>query len=178
MNIVTVPTQTLREPSKHLTKDEILEPNMQQFIADLVPFMYDEDGIGVAAPQVGTNVAACIIGRDAIPRKYPFAGTDLALINPTYIKISKKVQTENEGCLSVPGSHGPVRRAKDIEVTALDTNGDSITFEAHGFFARVIQHEIDHLNGILYIDRADTLIEAEHAKKIDFSVIKDSVRPV
>jgi len=178
MNIVTVPTPTLREPSRHLTKEEVLEPEMQAFITDLVPFMYDEDGIGVAAPQVGENVSACIIGKDAIPRKYPFAGTDLTLINPSYIKMSKKMHTEYEGCLSVPGSHGPVRRAKDIEVTALDKNGEPITFEAHGFFARVIQHEIDHLNGILYIDRAEKLVEMDHPKKIDFAVIQENVKPV
>lgn len=112
------------------------------------------------AHQYGMNVALCIIGKEAFPKGFrlsssePILDEDLALINPSYERIGKKTVIEEEACLSVPGAHGPVKRWKDIRVSALLPNGTAVTFDAYQYFARVIQHEIDHLNGILFIDRA------------------------
>ncbi len=164
MQLVTLPTETLREPSKKLTKKDVLSVEMQTFFEDLVPAMYTFKGIGLAAPQVGRNIQACVIGKDAISRAFAHEHmggqpTDLVLVNPTYEKISKKKVTEDEGCLSVPGHVGPTPRHKDIHVKALLMDGTSIAFDAHNFFARVIQHETDHLNGVLYVDKATDLFE-------------------
>ena len=121
----------------------------------MTPAMYHYEGIGLAAPQVGKNVCVCIIGKEAVPGKKK----DMALINPAYTKLNKKKVTDTEGCLSVPGKFGKIARYKDILVTALDENGNKLEFKAHNFFARVIQHEVDHLNGILYIDKAHDIQE-------------------
>lgn len=112
------------------------------------------------ADQYGLNVALCIINKEAFPKGFRLSpdesvlGVDLALVNPRYERIGKKTVIEEEACLSVPCAHGTVKRWKDIRVSALLPNGAPVTFDAHQYFARVIQHEIDHLNGILFIDRA------------------------
>lgn len=157
LSLVTLPSKTLHEPSIKLTKELLASKEIQQFIADMTPAMYEYEGIGLAAPQVGKNVCVCIIGKDAVPGKKK----DMMLINPKYTKLSKKKVTDTEGCLSVPGKFGKISRYKDILVTALDENENKLEFEAHNFFARVIQHEIDHLNGILYIDKAHDIREVE-----------------
>lgn len=178
LSIVTIPTSTLRERSREVLIDELASEDMQAFIAELTPKMYELDGIGIASTQVGNNIRVCVIGKDAIPKRHALAGKDLILVNPEYERTGKKTITETEGCLSVPGSYGPVRRYRDLRVTALNPQGEQFTFDARGFFARVIQHEIDHLNGILYIDRADQLHPSEHKDAIDFDIIKDNVKSV
>ncbi len=148
--IVTIPTPTLRDRSKEVTRDFVLLPETQQFIQDLVMTMYADDGIGIAAPQVGNNIRICIIGKEATPDKKH----DLVLINPTWEKTSRKTDWDTEGCLSVPKTYGKVKRFTTIHVEALDTQGNPLSFDAKKFFARVIQHEVDHLDGVLFIDKA------------------------
>lgn len=150
LKIVTIPTPSLRDPSKEVTRDFIILPETQQFIQDLVTTMYADDGIGIASPQVGNNIRICIIGREATPDKKH----DLVLINPVWMKTSRRTDWDVEGCLSVPKTYGKVKRYTHIQVNALDTKGNPISFEAKKFFARVIQHEVDHLDGILFIDKA------------------------
>lgn len=184
--IVTLPSSNLRERSTELTRTEILDPKMQQFIADMVPAMYGDDGIGLAAPQVDCNIRVCIIGKEAInskERPEKTAGKksdkkDLVLINPVYQKLSKKFTSDTEGCLSVPGYYGTVKRYAHIYVTALNEKGETIEFEAKDFFARVIQHEVDHLNGTLFIDRATDLYGTKHKKQLDSNLVLDSIREV
>lgn len=177
--IVTIPAPTLREQSKELQITELQNNELQEFMHGLIPTMYAYEGIGIAATQVGVNLRICVIGKAAFPKRHPLAGEDLILVNPEWKKIGRKTQIEPvEGCLSVPGSYGPVKRLKDIEVSALNYKGEHIQFEAHGFLARVIQHEVDHMNGILYIDRADELIESEHVSKIAFEIIQENVNPI
>ena len=183
--ITNLPTKTLRQGSRELTKAEILSPEIQQLMADMVPAMYDNDGIGLAAPQVGVNVRLCIIGKDAIhkderPKKAPAdpKRKDLVLINPAYQKMNKKFTKDSEGCLSVPGYFGDVKRHQEIYVTALGEQGEPIEFAAKNFFARVIQHEVDHLNGTLFIDRAPDLFHGEHKRKLDANVVLNNVKPI
>lgn len=150
MNIVTIPTPTLRDRSIEVTRDFVMLPETQQFIQDLVLTMYADDGIGIASPQVGNNIRICIIGREATPDKKH----DLVLINPIWTKTSRRTDWDVEGCLSVPKIYGKVKRYTQIHVEALDAKGEKISFDATKFFARVIQHEVDHLDGILFIDKA------------------------
>ncbi len=183
--ITMLPTQTLRDRSRELTKKEILSPEIQKLIVDMVPAMYANDGIGLAAPQVGVNVRLCIIGKDALhrdkrPDKTGFdpKKKDLVLVNPVYQKLTKKFAKDSEGCLSVPGYYGEVKRYQEIYVTALSETGEPIEFAAKNFFARVIQHEVDHLNGVLFIDRAPDLYHGEHKKKLAAEVVLDNIKKI
>lgn len=157
LSLVTLPEKKLHEPSEKLSQVVLKSAEIQKFITDMPPAMYEHEGIGLAAPQVGKNMCICIIGKEAVPGKKK----DMILINPKYTKLNKKKVTDTEGCLSVPGKFGKITRYKDILVTALDENGNKLEFEAHDFFACVIQHETDHLNGILYIDKAHHIHEVE-----------------
>ncbi|PIR74954.1 MAG: peptide deformylase [Candidatus Magasanikbacteria bacterium CG_4_9_14_0_2_um_filter_42_11] len=161
--LTEIPTPSLHEPSRTLTKKDVLSQEIQKLIENMIPTMYKEQGIGLAAPQVGVNVKLCIIGKDAIPENFvqKDPNKDLVLINPVYQRMSRKAVLETEGCLSVPGQQGKVKRYKQVHVEALDEQGDPISFNASGYLAHVAQHETDHLNGILYIDKAETTWEIE-----------------
>jgi len=161
--LTQIPTPSLHEPSRALTKEEILSPEIQKLIENMIPTMYKEQGIGLAAPQVGVNVQLCIIGKDAIPEDFvpKDPNKDMILINPSYERISRKTALETEGCLSVPKRQGKVKRYKQVHVKALDEHGEPIEFDAGGYLAHVAQHETDHLNGTLYIDKAETTWEIE-----------------
>ncbi len=148
--IVTLPTTSLRRRSQEIDREFLITSEFKELVKNIIPTMYHDDGIGIAAPQVGENIRLCIIGREAIPGKKE----DLVLINPTWEKISRKKESDLEGCLSVPKTYGKVTRYKDIQVKAWNEQGEEIKFEAHGYFARVVQHEVDHLDGILFIDKA------------------------
>lgn len=179
--ITLLPTPSLRSPSTAISGAQLASSEFQDFLQDMIPTMYFEEGIGLAAPQVAHNVQACVIGKKAIPAKAKIPGreyanrTDLILLNPTYEVLSRKQQSDTEGCLSVPGFYGKVPRHRDLLVKALNEKGEPIEFEAHGFFARVIQHEIDHLNGILFIDRAKDLFQTEHRKYLAPEVVVKNV---
>ncbi len=183
--ITYLPTPSLREPSKTLSKAEILSPKIQELMVAMIPAMYDNDGIGLAAPQVGVNVRLCIIGKNAVhqderPEKNKARKTekDLVLINPAYQKLNKKYTKDSEGCLSVPGYFGDVKRHQEIYVTALSETGEPIEFTAKNFFARVIQHEVDHLNGHLFIDRAPDIFHGDHKRKLAADVVLDNIKPI
>lgn len=182
--ITIIPTPSLRSVSAKISASELKTDTVQNFLQDMIPTMYFEEGIGLAAPQVAHNIRACIIGKKAIPPKAKIPGrthpnrADLILINPSYQVIGRKQQTETEGCLSVPGFYGKVARSRDLLVTAQIETGETIEFEAHGFFARVIQHEIDHLNGILFIDRAKDLFQTEHRKYLAPEVVVSNVKHI
>ncbi len=163
LQIITIPTKSLRERSKEIDRNVLLLSETQAFIDDLIKTMYADDGIGIASPQVGNNIRLVVIGKQAFPKKLKVhTGTidrtkDLVLVNPTWNRTSKKEEWDEEGCLSVPKIFGKVKRWRDITVEALDRSGQSIAFDATQFFARVIQHEYDHIEGILFIDKAKDL---------------------
>ena len=164
LEVITIPTPSLKEPSTEVNPGFLMSADTQHFIQQLIATMYTDDGIGIAAPQVGNNIRICIIGKEAI--KFDKKSTldqnqDLVLINPVWTKTSIRKEWDTEGCLSVPKTYGKVKRYKNIKVKALDLNGNEINFEAHNFFARVIQHEIDHLDGVLFIDKAKDTYQVE-----------------
>lgn len=157
LEIITEPNKILRQIGKKLTQEEIGSKKFKKFIKDLTETMYIKDGAGIASPQVGESIMLCIIAKDFTPTKEK----DLVLINPVWEKMTLTKTLDEEGCLSVPGIWGLVKRYKKIKVKALDEQGKEICFEAIDFPARVIQHEVDHLNGILFIDKAKKLRQAE-----------------
>jgi len=151
--ITKEPNPLLHQVSKNLTAEEITSKTTKEFVANLIETMYVKDGVGIASVQVGNPIQLCVIARDFTPDKT----TDLVLINPSFVKASILREWAEEGCLSVPKIYGSVRRYKKIKVSALNMKGEKIEFVARDFFARIVQHEIDHLNGVLFIEKAKKL---------------------
>ena len=139
------PDSVLRRKAEPIKAIELHKPELQQLFLDMEQTMDDNDGIGLAAPQVGKSIQLAVIKtKDGA----------LALANPKITRFSLRQEFGEEGCLSIPGVYGSVKRSRTIRVRALDRRGKKLNFKASGLFARVIQHEIDHLNGILFIDKA------------------------
>ena len=153
LDIVLQPNVILREQSRPLSNQEILQPDNQQLIHNMLETMHEKDGIGLAAPQVGKSLQICVITKNFTNEQKQ----DLILINPTWKKAGFWKAWGDEGCLSVPDIYGDVKRYKKIKVQALDINGKLIKFSAKNFLARIIQHEVDHLNGVLFIEKARNL---------------------
>lgn len=126
-------------------------PELHALIADMEETMHDLDGAGLAAPQIGIGLRVVIFGFDANPR-YPDAGSVpyTVLINPVLTPLSDEIQEGWEGCLSVPGLRGLVPRWQHLRYQGFDPYGAPIDRTVDGFHARVVQHETDHLDGILY----------------------------
>jgi peptide deformylase len=141
---------TLRKVAKRVDPKEINEPLFQQLIDDMFETMYDAPGVGLAAPQI--NVSKRIFVVDVHDDEHEPA----VVINPKIESAEEEVELR-EGCLSVPGMVGEITRYKRIAVTGLDRAGQKIRIEGEGLLAQCLQHEIDHLNGTLYIDRAKNL---------------------
>jgi len=158
LKIVTIPDPILREKGKDLPLAILKLPKTQTLIKEMTKLMYAKDGVGIAAPQVGQSIQLCVISKQYSPLKN---NKELILINPKWEKRTRSQTKDIEGCLSVPQICAEVKRYKKIKVTALNELGEKIQFEADNFPARVIQHEIDHLNGILIIDRSNKLFETE-----------------
>ena len=134
--------------------DEFNTPELDALIEDMFDTMEAEDGAGLAAPQIGVGLRVAIFGFDTNPR-YPDSDAipKTVLINPKVIPLSKVKEDGWEGCLSVPGMRGIVSRFTHIRYTGFNASGDSIDITAEGFHARVVQHECDHLDGIVYTQR-------------------------
>ena len=145
LNIVTTPSSKLKKPSEDIKKEKIKE--FKSLIKNMLETMYLSDGIGLAAVQIGLKINLAVIGKEAT-----LDDKDLILINPKIIKHSWRKIIAEEGCLSVPGITKRVPRFAKIKVKALNQDGQSLNFDASDFLARVIQHEIDHLQGILITD--------------------------
>ena len=139
----------LRTRARPLELDEIGTPRMQQLIDDMFETMHDSQGIGLAGPQVHESIRLFVAGVDDEDRTMP----PVVIINPEITPIGADVEEDWEGCLSIPDIRGRVSRANDIKVRALDRRGKPISMTAGGFPARVIQHETDHLDGVLFFDR-------------------------
>ena len=127
---------------------ETITKQTKKLLDDMAETMYAAEGVGLAAPQV--NVPQQLIVLDG--------GNGLIeLINPEIIETSKEMEIGSEGCLSVPGYYGEVERYSKIKVKSLNRRGKIIYFNPEGFLARIFQHEIDHLTGVLFIEKADNL---------------------
>ena len=124
-----------------------INADLHPFIEDMFETMYEAQGVGLAAPQVGVSKRIVVIDIEKHHPEYP----RIALINPV-ITLTVGEELGEEGCLSLPGVRGMVRRAAIVKVEGLLPNGNKIEFDASNLMARVLQHEIDHLNGILFTD--------------------------
>ncbi len=140
----------LRQVAKPVPEKEIASPQIQQLITDMVETMDEYNGRGLAAPQVHQSVRIVVMIWDFDPKKKPYLQV---LINPELELLTQETSTFWEGCLSVTGLIGKVARPNRLMVKAFDQDGKKVQFIAEGFAATVIQHECDHLDGKLYVDR-------------------------
>jgi peptide deformylase len=164
--IVQAGDPVLRKPSRPLTKEQILSPPIQELIPLMRETMREAPGVGLAAPQIGQSIQLAVIEdratyiKDLSPEELAarqrFAIPFHVIINPKLTVVGNSSAVFFEGCLSVEGYQAIVDRALDVRVECLNERGEEITINAHGWYARILQHEIDHLNGILYIDRMNT----------------------
>jgi peptide deformylase len=141
LEIIRYPNPILRKKCKAVKK---VDARTRKLIDDMIETLHAAPGIGLAAPQIGENIRLIVvdIGEGAF-----------AMVNPKIKEKSKAHQTFDEGCLCLPGIVGPVSRSSRITVEGLDRNGEKFTIEAEGLLATVLQHEIDHLEGIVFLDR-------------------------
>ncbi len=147
LHVARMGNPVLRKVAEPVPREVIRSRPFQQFCDDLLESMLEHDGTGLAAPQVHESVRVVVFRVED--------GDPMFLVNPTITPITEELRAGYEGCLSVPNLRGKVERWLHIRVDALDRQGKPLAFEAHGWPARIVQHECDHLDGVLYVDRAD-----------------------
>ena len=149
----------LRAKARPLEKSEIRRPEIQKLIDDMFDTMAEYHGVGLAAPQIHERVRIFVaaLGRDepddSRADNEPADTEPIAIINPEIVTVGSEVVEDWEGCLSIPDIRGRVPRAREILLRALDRKGGRLELRAHDFPARVLQHETDHLDGVLFFDR-------------------------
>ncbi|QKI82442.1 peptide deformylase [Kroppenstedtia eburnea] len=145
--IVLVPDPILKEKARPVTK---FNERLHKLLDDMADTMYDAPGVGLAAPQVGISKRVIVVddGNGLIEA-----------VNPELFDKEGEQLAPPEGCLSIPGLLGEVRRAEKVRLKARDRQGQFFELEAEGYLARILQHEVDHLNGILFTDIADRVFE-------------------
>lgn len=160
LDILLYPNEKLRRRSAPV---EDIDDNITELIDNMTQTMYSADGVGLAAPQVGVNLRIIVV--DAANRKESEPEL-IQIINPEIVSASG-MQTGEEGCLSVPGFSANVKRYDNVTVKGLNRSATPFQVEATGLLARVLQHEIDHLEGILFFDRLSRLKRELLLKKIN-----------
>lgn len=169
--IVTTPASILRQRAK---KVRAVTPPVQTLIDDMIETLHAVPGVGLAAPQVGVSRRVIVVEyaeENEDPEAPPKPARLYVVVNPEIARHSPETESANEGCLSIPGYIGEVERYNTITVKGLNRQGNPFRLKAQGWLARIFQHEIDHLDGVLYIDRAEHVnrleeIEAPEEMKV------------
>ncbi|MEW6239325.1 MAG: peptide deformylase [Chloroflexota bacterium] len=152
--IVTLPDPVLRRKARAVTK---FDKTLQTLIEDMIETMREAPGVGLAAPQVGISERVIVVEyyeREEDEEKEDAPKKVWALVNPEIVKASAETVTGVEGCLSIPGLVGEVERHESLTVKGLNRHGQPTRVKAKGWLARIFQHEIDHVNGVVFTDRA------------------------
>lgn len=164
----------LRQEAEDVTPDY---PELKKLVADMYETMYESDGVGLAAPQVGLSIRLIVIDADVLKDTYPeLEGVKLTLVNPELdiLEDGQKL-TRSEGCLSLPGLSEPVTRYEKVRLNWLDEDFKEHEQVFEGFLARIIQHEYDHLEGKLYIDHISPIRKQLIRGKLN-NIVKGNVR--
>ena len=166
LEIVQAGHPVLRKQGREVTREEISSPSIQQLIELMRETMHDAPGVGLAAPQIGESIQLAVIedkaeylrdlSAEQLARLQRSAIPFHVIINPKLSFLDDSSAQFFEGCLSVEGYQAVVDRALNVRVECLNEHGEEVTINAQGWYARILQHEIDHLNGILYVDRMQT----------------------
>ena len=154
--VLKFPDKILKTKAQAVTT---IGPAERQLVKDMIETMYAKNGVGLAANQVGVLKQIFVASPDQIK------GKELVYFNPTITKRRGEIK-EFEGCLSIPEFYEPVRRAKRVRMRAMLLNGETVEAEAEGLLSRILQHEVDHLNGILFVDRLSFLKKRLAKKKL------------
>jgi peptide deformylase len=156
--IVTLPDPVLRRKTRKVID---FGPELQSLIEDMIETMRAEPGVGLAANQVGVSQQVIVVeypeneeDEDAQPKLY-------VVVNPEFTRLSEEKVVGTEGCLSLPGFLGNIERHEAVVVKGLSRRGQPVTIKAKGWTARIFQHEVDHLNGVMFVDRALQVWKAE-----------------
>ena len=153
----------LRRPAKMV---ETIDDSVRMLIEDMIESMCHAEGVGLAAPQIGVAMRIVVIG---MPGEEPFA-----LVNPNIVERSGSRRIEGEGCLSVPGYRAPITRSERVTVEALNERGEPVRMTAEqNLLAQALEHEVDHVNGTLYVDRLDSI---DDLQKLDGGLGRGSRR--
>lgn len=160
LDIVTYPDKRLAEPSEKITE---IDDTIKTLIDDMAETMFEAPGAGLAAVQVGVNKQLIVVntteGEDG-------KNSYMALINPEIVEADGEFTSQDEGCLSVPEFRATVKRFNRVKVTAQDADGNPVELNEEGYHAVVLQHEIDHLKGVLFINRISALKREMYKRKV------------
>jgi peptide deformylase len=158
--IVTHPAPVLRKKARKITD---FGPELQSLIDDMVETMRVAPGVGLAAPQVGVPLQLIVVeyGEKSEEQEIDEPPKLYTIVNPEIIRFSSDQELGTEGCLSIPGFVGDVERPLAITLKGLNRRGKPMRLKANGWLARIFQHEVDHLNGVLFIDRAEKVWKVE-----------------
>lgn len=168
LKILKYPEKSLLQPS--VAVDTITD-EIKKLVKDMGETMFDAPGVGLAAPQVGVNQRIIVYDTHAAePREDDAVQEITALINPEIIDASGSIVSEQEACLSVSDYSADVKRYETVTVRAMTLEGEKIEFQAQGILAVIMQHEIDHLDGILFLDRISVLKRTMYKKKLTKSL--------
>lgn len=160
LQIIPYPHPTLRIKSKPIRR---VDQELRDIAAEMLDLMYDSNGVGLAANQVDLPLRLFV----ANPAGERGEGEELVLINPE-LQMPKGSETSQEGCLSLPGLYGQVKRPKTLRLSAFDLQGNPVERTVDGFLARVLQHENDHLDGVLFFDR----MTEEGRRELDDAIVE------
>lgn len=149
--IVQEPNQVLRRIASPVSVGDIRSESIKDIVSDMkVALAGEQDGVAIAAPQIGHSVRIFVVAKRASKQ----LSDDTVFINPEIIRLGKKKEDLSEGCLSVRWKYGLVKRATSCSVRALNADGNEFVMNGRGLLAQIFQHEIDHLNGVLFVDKA------------------------
>jgi peptide deformylase len=171
LKIARIGHPVIRTAAEPVPQKTFGDPAFQKLIDDMQETMYEYEGVGVAAPQVHVDLRLAVLevpGSES-QEEVPFT----VLANPVITPVGDEAENGWEGCLSVPDLRGVVPRIKRIKLEALDRHGKPFSFEASDFFARVIQHECDHLDGCVYLDRMADMKSLTFIKEFETHVLGD-----
>ncbi|HJO89960.1 MAG: peptide deformylase [Candidatus Pacebacteria bacterium] len=166
--IIQEGSTVLRDTAKEVPTGDIVSPKIKRLLSDMSEALEKEkDGVAIAAPQIGVPLRIFIVSGKLfdlggnINEEVSSPLSDLVFINPEITKLSKENEEHEEGCLSVRGKYGTTKRAKKTTVRAFDENGKIFERGGSGLLAKIFQHEIDHLNGVLFIDKAENIHDTQ-----------------
>ncbi len=169
LKIITNPNPILRKKSAEISQKDVSSKEIKELCSGMEKLMIASDGVGLAASQVGKNIRIIVINADEAVKRASSLKINavkglIYMVNPKITKKSFAREWGEEGCLSIPDVFGQVRRHKKITCRYFGLDGKQIKLNAAGLLARVIQHEIDHLDGILFIDKANNIKELNNYK--------------
>ena len=173
LKVARIGHPVIRTPAREVPPEAIGGRDIQKLIDDMRETMYEYEGVGLAAPQVHEGLRLAVLEVPGSDHRSETAVPFTVLINPTITPLEEELEQGWEGCLSIPDLRGVVPRLKRLRLDALDREGRPYSLEASGFFARVIQHECDHLDGCVYLDRMPEMKSLTFIKEFEDHVLRD-----